>query len=144
MTTSHQYGSANTYAVELIVTDSSGATASTSQNVTVQTATTGSTVGVTSVTYAVSGRRTHNRDLNITVSLQDDTGTPVSGASVAIQLFLNGSSYATGSGTTGSTGTFSFTARNAPSGTYSTTVTAVSASGLTWDGSTPSNSYMKK
>ena len=48
-----------------------------------------------------------------------------------------------GTGTTGTDGTVTFTLKNAPSGCYATTVTNVSATGLTWDGATPTNSFCK-
>ena len=40
-------------------------------------------------------------------------------------------------------GEVSFTLNNAPFGCYSTTVTAVGANGMTWDGLTPENEFCK-
>ena len=68
---------------------------------------------------------------------------PVGGASVSIDLFLDGGFLAPGSGTTGTDGTLTFTLKNASSGIYTTTVTDVTAAGLTWDGSTPANEFCK-
>lgn len=103
----------------------------------------GSTVMVTSVTYATGGGRGGTKNLLITVTLVDDAGNQVSDASVSIEVIRDGSLYGTGTGTTGSGGAITFNARNAPSGDYSTTVTSVTVSGLTWDGSTPANSFTK-
>lgn len=77
------------------------------------------------------------------MALVDDLGNPVAGASVSIELYRNGSLYASGTGTTGTDGKVTFKAQNAPSGTYTTTVTNVTATGLTWDGVTPENSFTK-
>ncbi len=93
--------------------------------------------------YSVSGGKNNSSNLTVQVALRDDFGNPVSGAAVSITLNRNGSSYASGSGTTGSNGTAAFVVRSAPTGTYSTVVTAVTAAGLSWDGATPANSYTK-
>jgi hypothetical protein len=90
--------------------------------------------------YAVA-RRGH--DLLVTVTLVDNLGARVSGASVTISLSLDGSPIRTGTGTTGSTGSVQFKYANAPSGTYSTTVTGVTGTTLTQDGGTPANSFFK-
>ena len=68
---------------------------------------------------------------------------PVATASVSIDVTLEGSPYASETGTTGDAGTVTFTFKNAPSGTYTTTVTDVAAAGLTWDGLTPPNEFEK-
>ena len=96
-----------------------------------------------SISYSGSGGRNHDKNLSITVSLIDDLGNPVSGASVSIDVELDDSYYASGTGTTGTNGAVAFIISNAPSGTYTTTITAVNADGLTWDGITPSNSFTK-
>lgn len=65
-------------------------------------------------------------------------------ATVGIAVNLNGGLYGSGSGTTGSKGTITFQIKNAPRGTYVTTVTTVSAPGYTWSPTTtPTNSYTK-
>ena len=48
-----------------------------------------------------------------------------------------------GTGTTGTSGTLTFSLKNAPSGTYTTEVTAVDAEGLTWVGGPPPNTVTK-
>jgi len=73
----------------------------------------------------------------------DDFGGPVAGASVSIDTYLDGSWYAYGTSTTGTDGTATFKLANAPSGTYTTVVTDVTAGALTWVGGTPENEYDK-
>jgi len=101
------------------------------------------TVSVASITYTTSGGRLGDRHLNVTLALVDDAGNPVADASVSINLDRDGSLYASSTGTTGSNGTVTFSFNNAPAGTYTTTVTDVTATGLTWDGVTPTNSFTK-
>jgi len=101
------------------------------------------TVSVSSITYATEGGKFQDKHLLITIELLDDLGNPVSGASVSIDLNLNDSIFRSGTGTTGSSGTITFSLKNAPVGSYSTTVTDVTASGLAWDGSTPLNGFFK-
>jgi hypothetical protein len=93
--------------------------------------------------YSVSGGKNNTSNLTVTVALVNDFGGPVAGASVSITLYLNGASYGSATATTGADSTVSFVTRSAPAGTYMTQVTSVSATGLTWDGKTPGNSYMK-
>ncbi len=128
------------------VTDSGGKTGSASISITVGTPPAeATTVSVTSVDYATEGGKNKDKHLTITVALVDDLGNPVAGASVSIDLDNTdtGGSW-TGAGTTGTDGTVTFSLKNAPSGTYTTTVTNVIAAGLTWDPtSTPPNQFTK-
>lgn len=101
------------------------------------------TVHVASIGYTTHGGRFGDRHLTVGVSLVDGTGAPVANASVSIELSRDGSSYGTASGTTGSGGSASFSFNNAPSGTYETVVTAVTAAGMEWDEVTPPNSFTK-
>jgi hypothetical protein len=73
----------------------------------------------------------------------DDLGNPVGGASVSIAVYRDNVLDSTGTGTTGTVGTLTFGRKNAPSGTYTTKVTNVTAPGLMWDGITPPNSFTK-
>lgn len=98
---------------------------------------------VNSITYTTEGGRNGDKHLNIHVSVIDDFNNPVANASVSIELNRDGSLEATGTGTTGGDGVVIFSYKNAPSGTYSTTITDVTATGLTWDGITPSNEFTK-
>ena len=107
-------------------------------------ATTTDTVSVVSITYATEGGKAKDKHLLITVALLDDLGNEVAGASVSIDLYLGVSLLASGTGTTGTDGTVTFSLKNAPAGDYyTTTVTDVTADGLTWDWITPENSFPK-
>ena len=126
------------------VTDSGGKTGSASISITVgNPPATATTVSVDSITYATEGGKNGDKHLLITVALLDDLGNPVSGASVSIDLFRDGSLVGRGTGTTGTASTVTFTLKNAKSGCYTTTVTDVTATGLTWDGATPANEFCK-
>lgn len=120
-------------------TDANG-TGSDAVTITVGTPAVPSTVSVTSISYSTAA---HGKHLRITPSLHNDLGDPVSGASVSIELDLDGSPVTSATGTTGADGTVTFQESNAPAGTYTTKVTDVMAAGLTWDGATPENSFTK-
>jgi hypothetical protein len=124
------------------VIDTGGKTGSDSISITVGTPQEEpTTVSVVSITYSTIGRGKH---LLITVALEDDLGNPVEGASVSIDLEnITTSQLWTSVDTTGTDGTLTYKLRNAPSGTYTTTVTDVTTAGLTWDGLTPDNGYEK-
>jgi len=132
-----------THTITAEVTDSGGKTASVSIKITVGAPSGPMIVSVSSITYGTEGGRNQDRHLLITVALVDDLGNPVADASVSIDVSLGGSLYSSGMGTTGTGGTVTFKANNAPSGTYTTEVTDVTAAGLTWDGITPDNSFNK-
>jgi subtilisin family serine protease len=102
------------------------------------------TARVASITYKTQSGKNQTRDLVVTLTVRNNLGNAVSGASVSIRLFRNASLDSTANGTTASDGTVSFVLRNAASGTYTTTVTALTAAGLSWDGVTPSNSFVKQ
>ena len=105
-------------------------------------ATTATSVSVDSITYATEGGKNGDKHLLVTVALEDNLLNAVSGASVSITLdnTTTGGSWL-GSGTTGTGGTVTFTLKNFPSGTYTTTVTDVTAQGLAWDEANPPNSF---
>ena len=125
------------------VTDAGGKTSSDSITITVGTPpVTGNTVGVDSITYSTNGGKAGDKHLTVSLHVSDDSGNNVSDASVSIRLSNENNSWIA-TGTTGSTGDVGFTLKNAPSGTYTTEITNVVASGLTWDGITPSNSTVK-
>ena len=116
------------------VTDSGGKTGSDSISITVGTPLPeATTVSVASVDYATEGGKKSDKHLLITVALVDDLGNPVSGASVSIRLARDLDDSWIGTATTGGNGTVTFTLKNAKSGCYTTTVTGVTADGLTWD-----------
>lgn len=125
------------------VTDSGGASGSDSVGITVGTVSEATTATVVSITYSTEGGKNNDKHLNIYVALEDDLGNPISDASVSIDLSLGDSLYASGTGSTGDDGVVVFSAKNAPSGCYTSEVTDVTASGLTWDDTTPSNGHCK-
>jgi len=93
------------------------------------------TVSVVSIDYATQGGKRNTKHLLVTVSLGDDLGNNVAGGSVSVQVLLEGTVYFSGSDISGTDGTITFRLASAPSGYYSTIVTDVTATGLTWDGS---------
>ena len=101
------------------------------------------TASVSSITYSTHGGKDNSKHLDITITIINDFANPVSGASVSIDLLRDGSFVGQGTGTTGSSGTITFSLKNAASGFYTTEVTGVIASSLIWDGITPSNGFNK-
>lgn len=133
-----------THTITASVTDSGGKTGSASVDITVGTPPAEpTTVSVQSITYNTVGGRDGKKHLNITVALVDDLGGSVAGASVSIELYLEGDLILSESRTTEADGTAAFSKKNAPSGCYTTEVTSVSAEGLHWDGVTQPNEYCK-
>jgi len=96
------------------------------------------TITVASIDYSLSRNAKH-----MYVSVQLDP--VVGGASVSIEVYLNNGSspYFVGTITTDTSGVAKFTVVNAPSGTYSTVVTDVTAAGYTWDGDFPQQTFVK-
>ena len=131
-----------THTITVSVTDTAGNTSSDSITITVGTPpVTGTSVGVDSITYTTEGGKNADKHLTVLVHVSNDSNS-VSDASVSIRL-SNGNSSWIATGTTNSNGDVGFTLKNSPSGTYTTTITNVAASGLTWDGLTPTNSFTK-
>lgn len=131
------------HTISATATDTAGQTATDSVTITVGTSTEPTTVSVSSIDYATEGGRDGKKHLFITVSLKDNLENPVSNASVSIDVYRDEILYGSRTGTTGSTGTVTFSFNNAPSGAYTTMVTGVTALELTWDGITPKNSFDK-
>jgi hypothetical protein len=98
---------------------------------------------VDAIAYSLSGGKTRDKNLNVSIHLTDDFGNPVANAAVAASITRNGSVAKTASGTTDTAGKVTFTITNARSGTYSTLVSNVAANPLSWDGATPTNSFTK-
>ncbi len=90
------------------------------------------TVTISSINYSLSRNAKH---MYVSVHLDP----VVVGASVSIEVYLDGGSspYFSGTITTDTSGVAKFTIVNAPNGTYSTIVTDVSAAGYTWDDAFP-------
>jgi hypothetical protein len=135
--------SSGTHNVSVTVTDARSISGTGSASFGMQDTSSASSVEVASISYGTTGGKNNDKHLNITVQLSDNLGNPVSGASVSINLNRNGISAGSGTGTTGTSGTVTFVYNNAPSGCYSTTVTDVSATGLSWNGETPTNFFCK-
>jgi len=113
------------------VTDGGARTGTDSVSITVGTVNLDSTtVSVDSIQYATEGGKNGDKHLLITLSLVDDSNNAVSGASVSIDLYRDSKKIASGTGTTGSSGTLTFSLKNAAPGYYTTDVTSVTASGL--------------
>jgi hypothetical protein len=85
------------------------------------------TATVSSITYSRSGGY-----LYVTVATNVPNGT------LGLRILRSGTTYASGTVTTTSTGTVTVRV-SAPSGCYSTTITSLTASGYAWDGKTPAN-----
>jgi hypothetical protein len=99
---------------------------------------------VSDISYGTDGGQLGEAHLLVAVTVSDGGEQPVRGASVSARLSLNGGSYATKRGITGSDGSVELKFTNAPSGCYDTVITDVTA-GLTlsWDGSYPDNGFAK-
>jgi len=96
------------------------------------------------ITYNVTGPKAPNKQsLVVTVRVLDDFSNPVSGASVSATIKRGTTTVASASGTTNPSGNVTYTVKNASNGTYVTTVTAINASGLQFEGTTPANQFTK-
>lgn len=93
------------------------------------------------ITYTTSGFR--GRNLRVMVTIVNDLGNVVSGASVTAKVTFPSGSMMTRTGTTNSSGNITFQFNSAPAGCYRTDVTNVVASGLTFDGTEPPNGFQK-
>lgn len=134
------------HTVSAVVTDTKGQTAGHSIAVTVSNSTApsqGETASVESIAYETAGGYQNDLDLYITVQIEDDLGNPVGGASFMSAIYLNGRIYMALSGRTDVTGSATLRIVRAPSGTYQTRITSLTAPGLTWDGVTPQNGFTK-
>lgn len=124
-----------THTITASVTDTDGKSGTDTISITVGSPPAeATTVSVYSITYSTEGGKNSDKHLNVTVALVDDLGHAVSDASVSITLSHDSGSSWGGTGTTGSDGTVTFSLKNAPSGCYQTTVTNITAEGLTWYG----------
>ena len=132
------------YTITASATDSGNKTGSSSVTITVGNPPEEATVvSVSAITYSTSGGRGGNKNLRVTISLEDNLGAVVAGATVTIALSNDLGGSWVGTATTGSDGTVTFQLRNAVAAIYTTAVGNVSATGLTWDGLTPPNEYEK-
>jgi hypothetical protein len=98
-------------------------------------------VHVGTISYALTPNK---KGFIVTVPIRrDGTNVAVSGATVSVQITKGSMSYTTGTATTGSNGNASIRVDPAGSGTYSTTVTAVTGTSLSWDHFSPPNTFSK-
>jgi subtilisin len=141
--TGGSFSSANlsegSHTITASVTDSGGQAGNDSIGITIGSPAEPTTAHVSAITYATAGGRDGKKHLSVSVALVDNLGDPVVGASVSILLEHSSGSSWTFTGTTGSEGTVTFSLANAPYGCYTTTVTSVTAPGLTWEVSDPAN-----
>jgi len=82
------------------------------------------------MSYKKAGR---NYTVYTTVSIVDENGAAVSGASVTLSMALPGSGTAIGSATTGTDGSVTFSYTSKTTGTYTSTVTDVTHSSFTYN-----------
>lgn len=133
-----------THTITASVSDTGGKTGSSSIKVTVNSSSPsppgGSTISVDSIILTTEGGKNQDKHLKIALHVSDD----VVGATVSIELdnTTTGQTWI-GTATTDSSGNILFTLKNFPDGCYTTTVTSVTASGLTGDTSTPANGICK-
>ena len=90
------------------------------------------TSSVSSIDYVTNGGKDSSKHLDITITIIDNFASPVSGASVSIDLYRDVGFITSGTAITATDGTVTFSLKNAASGHYETDVTSVSASGLTF------------
>jgi hypothetical protein len=110
--------------------------------ITVTVAPQAATATVSSIGYARQGGKNRTKNLIITATVKNNLGGAVSGATVTLVVTNQSTgSSSTFSAVTDSTGRASKTWRNAPIACYQSVVNNVVATGLTWDGATPANSY---
>ncbi len=101
------------------------------------------TAKVSSIIYSTEGGRFATAHMIVTVTVTDENGILLSGASVSADLLLDETFYKSLSGITDTSGSVAFKINNAPSGSYSLEINGIYAAGLTWDGITPYNSFTK-
>ena len=94
----------------------------------------GTAARVTGFSYSTTGGKNGDKNLRVIISVADDQGAAVEGASISVTLSndsTGGPWY--GSASTGTNGSVTFQLRNAPDGFYTTVVTDLVATGLVWD-----------
>lgn len=102
---------------------------------------TGGNAIVDCITYTTRGGPGGNKHLDVTVTIVDGGGAPISGASVS--MTLSGSGTYNFGGTTDSGGAVTFTLINAGNACYTSDVTAVTGTGLSFNGVEPANGFAK-
>ena len=117
---SHSYGLAGNYAVGLTVTDNDGATGAASTSITVNEPVAANSLSVTAITVTTLNRGGGSKSPRALVTIQDDQGSPVSGA--VVNGDFTGSAAQSGvSGSTNSNGVATLTSSNTAKGKVSFT-----------------------
>lgn len=124
------------------LTASGPATASATATTTIA-ASTATSSSFQPVEWSTFGGKNGTNNLRITLTLLDNTSTPVNGATISVNLYLNNNLYDLASGTTGTNGSVTFTDTHAPPGPYSLIVESV-VSTPAWDHNQPSNNTFTK
>ena len=124
-----------TYYYEVTAVNSAGESTPSNQASATPTAATTLSMTVSNIAYAWSS---NHKTLLDTVTVSSASG-PVANATVSVTV-SNGTTTYSGSGTTGTNGAVTFRINHPAKGTYSTTVTGVTATGYQWDGGYPPNS----
>jgi hypothetical protein len=131
---------AGSHVITATVTDADGASAAATVIVNVTSTT---TLKVQSISYGTSGGPQQDKHLEVTVRVVGSSNAPVAGASVSFDLYVGNAVDRSASGITDATGTFTYQRSAAPSGCYRSVVTSAAATGLQWDGTTPTNNFCK-
>jgi subtilisin family serine protease len=133
VTASHTFGGDGTYPVTLTVTDNEGATDDEAKNVSVSSGGGGGDtmhVSAIDMSYSKAGK---NYFVYTKVTIVDEAGSPVSGATVSLEIKLGSSLVATGSAATGTDGTVTFSYKSKSTGTYVSEVTDVTHATLIYN-----------
>jgi hypothetical protein len=120
------------HTVSATATDTIGQTGSNAVGVTVQNTIPSGTIHVSAIDMSYT-KQGPNYTVSIQVTIVDENGSPVSGATVDLSLDVPSSGTATGSATTGSNGTVTFSLKSRNTGSYVATVTNVSHSSYTYN-----------
>ena len=129
-TTTYSDGS---HTVSATATDTIGQNGSNSVGVTVQNTVPSGTIHVSAIDMSYT-KQGPNYKIATQVTIVDENGLPVSGATVNLSIDIPGGGTATGSGTTGTNGTVTFNYNaGRTTGTYVATVTNVSHSSFTYN-----------
>ena len=120
------------HTVSATATDTASQTGSASVNVTVQNTVASGTMHVSAINMSYTSQGP-NRTVYTAVTIVDENGAPVAGATIDISLAIPGAGTATGSAITGADGTATFSYKSKNTGTYTATVTNVSHSSYTYD-----------
>jgi subtilisin family serine protease len=136
---SRTYAAGGTYTVTLTVTDNQGTTATASGTVTLTAAPADGPTSaiVKEVQHRLYGGRTNSNNLDISVTVTNNAGTVLSGASVTIDVLRDGTKVASGTATTNSAGVAIFTLKNPAKGCYATDVRNVVSGSLTFQRTDP-------